>query len=146
MEKHIRVVPARPEDTDIIFAFLSELEETVFDFGLFEKYYLQNIRNENYIYLVALDADDHVNGYLSCHGQVLLHHQGKVFEIQEMFVDKTHRGKGIGRQLIQALTELLRYKDCVSLEVTTKQKRTDAQEFYSGCGFLVTHVKFTMIL
>lgn len=130
-------------DLPSIYAFICDLEEQTFDFDLFQRYYRQNISEGNNIYLVAADSNDIPIGYISCHGQLLLHHLGMVYEIQEMFVDPVHRGQGIGSRLLEALETRLRERECRSLEVTTNAKRTATQEFYSSCGFNKSHVKFT---
>jgi PhnO protein len=134
---------ATSEDLPSIFAFICDLEEQTFDFDLFQQYYRQNISEKNNIYLVAVDGNQLPIGYISCHGQLLLHHLGMVYEIQEMFVDPLHRGQGIGHQLIEALETRLRDRECRSLEVTTNAKRAATQEFYAACGFTKSHVKFT---
>lgn len=134
---------ANSEDLPSIFAFICDLEEQTFDFELFQQYYRQNISEKNNIYLVAVDSNQIPIGYISCHGQLLLHHLGMVYEIQEMFVDPLHRGQGIGHQLIGALETRLRDRECRSLEVTTNAKRAATQEFYAACGFTKSHVKFT---
>lgn len=145
MTTNISIRSALPQDVRSIHAFINELEECAFDFDLFEKYYHQNITNADNIYLVAVNEQNEVVGYLSCHGQLLLHHLGKVFEIQEMFVMEAYRGRGIGALLISALEEKLQQKDFRSLEVTTNKKRTATQEFYKRNGFEQTHVKFTKV-
>lgn len=134
---------ATSEDLPSIFAFICDLEEQTFDFDLFQQYYRQNISEKSNIYLVAVDGNQLPIGYISCHGQLLLHHLGMVYEIQEMFVDPLHRGQGIGHQLIEALETRLRDRECRSLEVTTNAKRAATQEFYAACGFTKSHVKFT---
>ena len=143
MRPEIQIRPAADEDEQTIFAFICDLEEITFDFELFRQYYRQNIAEKNNVYLVAIDSNGRIAGYLSCHGQLLLHHLGMVYEIQEMFVDPEFRGKGIGHQLMEALETHLRDRECRSLEVTTNAKRTLTQEFYTACGFQKTHVKFT---
>lgn len=138
----VSIRPATSTDVQSIYTFICDLEEQTFDFELFSQYFLQNISAKNNIYLVAT-ANDKTIGFISCHGQLLLHHLGMVYEIQEMFVDPDNRGKGIGHQLIDALETRLRDRECRSLEVTTNAKRTATQAFYAACGFNKTHLKFT---
>lgn len=142
MATSITIRTAIVEDAPIIFEFINELEACRFDYNLFRQYYEHNIRADN-IYLVAVDAQNAVVGYISCHGQILLHHLGKVFEIQEMFVTPAYRSQGVGKLLILALEEILSKQDYRSLEVTTNKNRTATQEFYRKNGFTATHVKFT---
>ena len=138
----VTIRPAISEDVQIIYAFICELEETTFDFERFTHLYLQNIAQPNHIYLIAEEGSN-VIGYLSCHGQNLLHHLGMVYEIQEMFVDSEQRGKGIGRQLLAVLENQLRERECVGLEVSSNLTRAATHEFYVSCGFKKSHFKFT---
>lgn len=138
-----KIVPADASDVINIFYFICKLEETKFNFTDFEGFYLANVRNENYIYLVARDETDNLIGYISCHGQILLHHCTKVFEIQELFVAEAYRKAGVGTLLIRTLQNELRLRGGKFLEVTANIKRTNTHEFYKKSGFIQTHIKFT---
>lgn len=144
MDSTTHLVIRQAVDTDVaaIHKFVCELEEQSFDFDLFEVIYKNNIQRPDNIYLVAT-VNNLAVGYISCHGQMLLHHLGKVYEIQELFVKEEHRGKRIGETLIRALKERLAPEKYASLEVTTNKHRTDTIRFYERCGFDLTHVKFT---
>jgi (aminoalkyl)phosphonate N-acetyltransferase len=142
MEKNYSIRNAEPADVDMIFRFISHLEEQSFDPVGFKQRYADNLKNSDVIYLVAADDQDEPIGFLSCHGQSLLHHEGKVFEIQEMYVAKNFRGHGVGKALFQALLENLGKTDVETLEVTTNANRGDARKFYTKLGFIQTHIKF----
>ena len=139
----ITIRPAISTDMLVIYRFIQELEETGFSSALFETYYLANISNPDNVYLVAVDKNNGITGYLSCHGQILLHHCGWVFEIQEMYIQEEARGKGIGKMLVNELENKIRARNYVSLEVTANAKRMDTHAFYISCGFTETHKKFT---
>ncbi len=132
------------EDVYDIHRFVCELEDEQFDFELFKPLFLQNISTPNYHYLIAIYEDQAI-GYISCHGQTLLHHLGLVYEIQEIFVDKDHRSKGIGKSLLQALEELIGKENYELLEVASNMKRKDAHRFYLANGFECTTYKFKKI-
>lgn len=91
-------------------------------------------------YLVA-ERDDTVVGFVSCHVQYLLHHTGKVGEIQELYVKPDLRNQRIGSRLLAALDALAHREDFVQLEVTTNQTRTDTVRFYEREHFSCTHFK-----
>lgn len=118
----------------------------MFDNTVFEKYYVANLENKDNIYLIAVNETDQVIGYLSCHGQILLHHMAKVFEIQELFVKENYRSQKVGQLLIQALEEQLKKEGYRFLEVTANIKRLNTHRFYTKCGFEQTHLKFTKTL
>lgn len=133
---------ALPQDVSIIYAFLCQLSEKQYDKILFEEVYLQNLQNDKNIYLVA-ETEGRVVGFLSCHGQLLLHHTGWVYEIQEMFTDAAYRGKGIGKQLLAELESILSTRPYDMIDVTSNNRRTEAHQFYLSNGFTQSHQKFT---
>jgi PhnO protein len=142
MDQSHKIRPAVLSDVDIIYKFICHLEEQSFDLESFNEKFADNLENPDLIYLVAVNEEDDAIGFISCHGQSLLHHEGKVFEIQEMYVGKNYRGKGVGKALFIELQEKLSKTDCESLEVTTNASRSDARKFYTKQGFQQTHVKF----
>ena len=135
---HIRA--ATQNDAPIIYAFLCTLEELTLDQTAFLSVFRRNLSDPDVYYLVAEQADDIV-GFVSCHVQYLLHHCGKVGEIQELFVHPDVRNQRIGQQLVAALDTLAIQENFVHLEVTTNQKRIDTIRFYEREAFKRTHVK-----
>lgn len=141
--KSLTIRYATPADATYVYKFVCLLEDLQFDKALFEQYYLRNIANQEYYYLLAVDENKPI-GYLSCHGQLLLHHLNYVYEIQELYVDNAYRGEGIGKLLVNHLKELLKDKDYDMLEVACGFKRPESHIFYERVGFSRTHYKFTM--
>ena len=93
---------------------------------------------------VALLQETEIVGFISCKGQSLLHHEGHVFEIQEMIVTAAHQGKGIGRKMVDEICEEVKYLGAKSLEVTSNKRRKEAHAFYQSVGFKNSHEKFTI--
>lgn len=133
--------PAEWTDAPVVYAFLCELEETTLDQIQFRAVFRHNLTDPTVHYLVAEWAGE-VVGFVSCHIQYLLHHTGKVAEIQELFVRPDHRNARIGSHLIDAVTALAAREGCVNLEVTTNQRRADAIRFYERAAFRRSHYKF----
>lgn len=90
---------ARLSDFDSIYRFVCGLEEQEFDKETLRPMFEACLENDNHIYLIA-EVDGAPLGYISCHGQVLLHHCGWVYEIQELYVKPEHRSKGVGAALV----------------------------------------------
>lgn len=140
----IMVRKAGPDDLDAVYTFVCQLEETSFSFGLFAEGYKYNIEQPGCIYLVAT-LNGNIIGYISAHGQFLLHHLAKVFEIQEFFVAPGYRSKGIGSRLMEALEKEVN-KTAGLIEVTAQTKRKNTHRFYISRGYKQTHLKFTKTL
>jgi (aminoalkyl)phosphonate N-acetyltransferase len=146
MDTAVTIRRATEYDAPGIHAFVDQLEEKELDFAMFNDIFLENIKDPHKIYLVACDERNECMGFISCHGQMLLHHAGFVAEIQEMFVSPKFRGKGLGSLLIHELNPWLKSNKCVSLEVTPNNRRIKAQNFYLENGFDQSHLKFTKTL
>jgi PhnO protein len=143
MTSEFNVRQAEIQDAKRIFEFLCELEKKTFNYQEFYLNYRNTIFDNNNIYLVAADQNNYVIGYISCHGQILLHHNGMVFEVQELFVLPVYRKHGIGTMLIKALETQLAKREFQCLEVTANVERKDSHDFYLKKGFEQTHYKFT---
>lgn len=128
------------KDFTVVYTFICELQNKVFNEGLMNKLYLENISNPNNIYLVA-EENGLVQGYASCHLQNLLHHCGKIAEIQEMYVNSNYRSKGVGKALMNELKKITKEKGAIQLEVTTRSIREKAIQFYQREAFENSHRK-----
>ena len=62
-------------------------------------------------------------------------HPGPSGLIDELVVSESSRGRGIGKKLIEAVTEKCRELGCSEVEVSTEQSNTAARQFYKSCGF-----------
>ncbi|ADB39222.1 GNAT family N-acetyltransferase [Spirosoma linguale] len=137
---NLTIRPATQTDESAVYDFLCTLEETTLDRTSFSAIFHRNTVSPLVHYLVA-EKQGEVVGFISCHVQYLLHHTGKVGEIQELFVRPEFRNQRIGQQLVATLTALAIEENFVNLEVTTNQKRADTIRFYEREAFIRTHVK-----
>jgi PhnO protein len=136
----ILIREASIKDFTDVYQFICELQSKVFDKETMNTLYSENISNPNYLYLVACD-DNITVGYASCHIQNLLHHAGKVAEVQEMFVKPIYRSKGVGKLLMNELKKIAKEKGALQLEVTTRVVRKKAIQFYVREHFEDSHKK-----
>jgi PhnO protein len=132
--------PASQNDVETVYGFLCDLENTVLDKPQFEQIFRHNLTNPLIHYLIA-EWNGEAVGFVSCHIQHILHHTGKVGEIQELYVSPDHRNQRIGHTLVSALDTLARQQGVVNLEVTTNQQRIDTVRFYEREHFSRTHFK-----
>lgn len=132
---------AQANDEATFYQFICALEEKALDRDIFSRLYALNLDKPN-IYLVA-EHEGEPAGILTCHVQHLLHHEGPVYEIQELYVAEPFRSRGIGHTLLAKLFELLRKREIDTLEVSSNIRRTRAHEFYTREGFTGSHSKFT---
>jgi len=94
-------------------------------------------------------ADESTSGRLlgaaTLHATPVLHRAGPVGRVTALVVDANHRGRGIGRALMEAAEEWAAEQGCVLMEVTSNQRRADAHEFYEGIGYERTSFRFARV-
>jgi len=131
------------KDMLTVYEQICLLEEFTFNINAFENIFNHNIKDENVLYYLAESHEREALGFISCHIQNLLHHCGKVAEIQELFVRQENRAEGIGQALVKFVEQELIALNCISFEVTAQNKRLQTHDFYKKMGFDQTHLKFT---
>ena len=130
-------------DENAIRTLLDELENRISDPTVFHRIFNHYLIRENALFFAAENDQKEIIGFITCLGQLLLHHEGLVYEIEELIVTRTYQGKGIGQLLINQVREELKPYDIKSIEVTSNKRRTQAHEFYKAVGFKNSHEKFT---
>ena len=142
MMEQMSIRPSKESDEASVYDLITLLMGFSLNRESFHDVFVQNLHDDTVLYYVA-ESDGCVVGFASLHIEPQLHHAGLVGEIQELIVQETFRGKGTGAQLVLRLEQEAQKRGCVSIEVTTKNYRVDAQQFYEQVGFTRTHVNFT---
>lgn len=142
MEKII-VQPAQMHHAEAVYWLMVELEGQNVDQEAFLKAYTANLTDTNIRYLLAFDGEQPV-GFISLHAQLLLHHAGRIGEIQELVVKESFRGQGLGRVLFQAAWEAAQSLGCLQLEVCCRREREQSHVFYQRMGMNASHYKFCL--
>ena len=141
----MEIINARPEHFPQIYSLICELEEAPLDRAKLEAVYLRNLTDPGIHYLIALENGG-AAGFASVHVQCLLHHGGKIAELQEIVVAESRRGQGIGSLLFSEAEKTARTAGCLQLEVCCNRKRTASHRFYERQGMAASHFKFTEAL
>ncbi|SHL26995.1 GNAT family N-acetyltransferase [Flavobacterium saccharophilum] len=143
MQSNLQIRKVQTQDLNFVFKSICELENEELNFEIFAAIFNENIANPNNLYLIAENENEGV-GFISFHTQNLLHHNGRVGEIQEFFINQNHRGKGVGRQLIEKIMQYAEEHNLKSIEVTTNKRRVENVMIYENLGFTLSHNKFTI--
>ena len=64
---------------------------------------------------------------------------GERGQVEGVRVAREHRGKGIGKILLEDAIERCKERGCVLVQLTTDKSREDALPFYEGLGFTASH-------
>lgn len=134
---------AKLSDLPTIYKFVCKLEDEELEYDLFQLIFNENQLSSKNLYYVA-EVESKVVKFISLQTQKLLHHCGTVGEIQEFYIDKEHRSKGIGKLLMNEVKSYVEANDIKSIEVTSNKARTENIKVYEGLGFKLTHNKFTL--
>lgn len=142
MNNEVVLRMAKEDDFEPIFLMLCELEGVEFKKEVIQKIYLENLNNQN-IYILVVEENDNLLGFGTLYVQNLMHHAGKVAEIQELFISEEARGKNLGSKIIIKFEEIAKKEKCVLIEVASSIFRSGAHKFYEKNEYLNTHFKFT---
>ena len=100
--------------------------------------------------LVALDADDVVQGYAFC---IYQRHQGEgsfndmtTLYLDDLCVDENCRGQHVGQELYNAVLELARSTGCYNVTLNVWSKNESAMHFYEKCGLQPQKIGMEVIL
>jgi ribosomal protein S18 acetylase RimI-like enzyme len=130
-----RLRPAVESDSSRVFSLLQQLEgyspeKEAFDTNF--EFLLQD--DATTLLLVGLDADDLVVGYALTTITPLLHVNGSSAQLQELVVDVTRQGEGIGTALIEEVERLCRDRGVRQLTVPSRR----SADFYERIGYRST--------
>lgn len=84
--------------------------------------------------LVAEDAE-RVIGVLGLHRIPLFHRSGDLARITVLVVADGHRGRGVGRALVESAERIAREARCWRIEVTSAMYLAKAHGFYERLGY-----------
>lgn len=141
MEK-IELVKAIKTDDDYIYKMICDLENQILDYKVFKENFYSNLCMQNIDYYV-IESNGKKCGFVSLYTSILLHHNSRITEIQELIIEEKYRRNGMGRKVIDLAEKICKDNKVEQLEVCTNIKRTMSQNFYKNNGFNETHYKYT---
>ena len=130
---------ASPEDADQLVSLIELLPHRVTAPGVRRR--LQQISANDLPQLVAVE-DGAVIGLCGLHRIVAIHREKPVGRITILVVAEPARGRGVGRQLVEAAEARLKAAGCGMIELTSNDWLVDAHRFYSKIGYEQTSKRF----
>jgi GNAT superfamily N-acetyltransferase len=108
---------------------------------------LRRIEADLALRLLVAEEAERIVGTLALYIMPNLSHGGRPFALVEnVVVDASSRGSGVGRRLMAEAVRLAEEAGCYKVTLTSNIKRTDAHAFYERIGFGQTHRGFTLYL
>lgn len=122
-------------DFDQVFGLLKQLwSYQELDYVGMKKMLDHNLAAPDHFYIVAKDGE-RVVGFCSLTVKHNLWLQDFLGNVDEMVVDENYRGQGIGKKLMQRITEIATENNCKRLELESSFHRERAHAFYEELGF-----------
>ena len=139
-EQTISVRPARRSDCRAVARMIEELAKHHGDVPLISEDALRAsvFTTEPWLTILVAERDERLVGYAGLVRGFKLHFGQRTLDLHHLYIAPDMRGKGVGRQLIDAATHMARTLDCVELTVSTQSHNIAAQNTYSACGFVKT--------
>lgn len=109
---------------------------------LSQQYYLafDEISSDKNNYLIVAELNNRIVGTLQLTFITYLTYQGgKRAIIEGVRIDKSTRGKGVGKAMLEWAIHKATNESCHVIQLTTDKKRPEAFEFYKSLGFIATH-------
>ena len=136
---NIKIRKATQADSSIIYHFICFLEEYSFDEKQFRENYAEGLEDDNNLFLIA-ELEGEVIGFLSACRLLALHRGGITYQIQELFITRAYREKGISKLLLEAFEEQLEGTAYQGLSVSIRPTNTEARKMYEKAGYNNTHI------
>ena len=131
-----------PETASRIRELLIQLSRSGKDRGEIPKEWFENlIASDSHTMLLAVDSDNKIQGIATLSiimGPIVK----KVAYLEDFVTDKSIRGKGVGRQLWEAMLAWAKAKKCTELCFTSGHGREAAQAFYLRHGAEIYDTNF----
>ena len=125
------VRPARRSDADLLFPLVEQFATSYrTDRGAFDRH-LPLLLDADHVDCLVAEGGDDLLGYALAFRLLTLYANGIVVELQELMVAPEHRGRGIGRRLVETILERARAAGASEMTVPTRR----AREYYLRLGF-----------
>ena len=102
------------------------------------------VANEDVVILVAEEAGEVIGyTYAGIEGMDYMSLRGPAGALYDIVVDPSRRGRGVGRQLLDATLAELRARGAPRVVLSTAEQNATAQELFAHAGFRRTMIEMT---
>jgi len=97
------------------------------------------------VVVLVAERDDQVVGYTyaGVEGVDYMSLRGPAGVLYDIVVDPAHRGRGVGRQLLDATIVVLKQKGAPRVVLSTAERNASAQRLFERAGFRRTMIEMT---
>ena len=101
-------------------------------------------RGDSVIFFARVDGS--AAGFIQFYASLSSVSMRLIWILNDLFVDPAHRGRGVGRKLMDRAREFATASGAVRIELTTERTNATAQRLYQACGYARDDVFFKFIL
>lgn len=140
----ILIRDADDEDCAAIVVLLTELGYPHEPHFVAQK--IAKLKNRRRDRIIVATHGSEIVGLASLHIMPLLHLSGNLCRVTSLVVSHAHRKKHVGKRLLQAAEAYAKTNDCVKMEITSGDHRSDAHTFYELVGYKEVSRRFIKML
>lgn len=137
----IQIIKAKSEDSAEVFNLIKQLWPNIkFDYRRIQMIYNKKIRSSKYHLFIA-KLENKIVAFTSYSIKDDFLSQGPICYLDELIVDKNHKGLGIGSKMIKYI-EKREKPNCKLIRLHTAHHRKKTQNFYKSKNFDSTALVF----
>ena len=135
----VEIREAQPDDAGQLVSLIELLPHKVTTEGVRGR--IEQITVNDFPQLVAVEGGA-VIGLCGLHRMTAIHREKPVGRITILVVAEAARGRGVGRQLVEAAEERFGSVGCSMIELTSNDWLVEAHRFYRNIGYEQTSKRF----
>jgi len=153
----VTIRPATPDDLSAIGRLGALLVKTHYDFDPkrfmaptrhtesgYASFLGSQLGREDVVVLVAAEGGTVIGyTYAGVEGRDWMSLRGPAGVVYDIVVDPTHRGRGVGRALLEATVAALRSRGSPQVVLSTADRNAAAQRLFESAGFRRTMIEMT---
>ena len=135
---NLKPIPAEATDMELLLVFLRDFyehEALRFDEAVARRALQQILANPFFGCVFLLEFDGEKVGYTVLTFGFSLEFHGRDAFVDELYICESHRGRGIGKQVLDFLAEVCLTESIAALHLEVERANTTAQEVYRKQGF-----------
>ena len=135
------ILPLKETDYQSYFTLINEWKVSNFSDNLFSDFL--NDLNENHQVFGVFEKNELIGAATVLFEKKMLRDGSIVMHIEDVVVQKSKRGKNVGKQLIQFLIDLAKRRNCYKIILNCDET---VKKFYEKCGFLNKNIEMSIYL
>ncbi len=135
------ILPLKETDYQSYFTLINEWKVSNFSDKLFSDFL--NDLNENHQVFGVFEKNELIGAATVLFERKMLRDGSIVMHVEDVVVQKSKRGKNVGKQLIQFLIDLAKRRNCYKIILNCDET---VKKFYEKCGFLNKNLEMSIYL